>query len=111
MRKLLFRWVVKVLSSLPDASTLVRELTTFRAKVMPAADMLPDWRDGPHDDSVLAVAVAAWMAERWVEPYAGPLFLWPPVPAEFADSPKQALLEQVIAEIDREEDDVGGWWR
>jgi hypothetical protein len=103
---------LKVPSSLPESPALVRELSAFRARVAPATDdTRADWRERPHDDLVLAVTVAAWMAERWVEPYAGPLFLWPPVPAESADSPKQALLEQVIAEMDREEDDVGGWWR
>jgi hypothetical protein len=64
---------LKVPSFLPEASTLVRELSTFRARIPPAADdTLPDWREGPHDDLVLAVAVAAWTAERWIEPYTGP---------------------------------------
>jgi len=32
------------------------------------ADLLDAWRDGPHDDLVLAVAVAAWRAERCLGP-------------------------------------------
>lgn len=55
-----------VSSALAEAPTLVRELQTFRAKVSTAADgSLEDWRERPHDDLVLAVAVAAWFGERF----------------------------------------------
>ena len=43
---------------------LVRELENYRPKViLPTADML-QWRDGAHDDLILAVALAAWGGER-----------------------------------------------
>ena len=65
---------IKVSPGLAESATLVRELTNFRAKVTAAAeDTLESWREGPHDDLVLAVAVAAWEAERhrewaWIIP-------------------------------------------
>ncbi len=56
---------LKVSPSLPEAQTLVRELTAFQVKVTASAnDLLVAWREGPHDDLVLAVAVAAWLGER-----------------------------------------------
>ena len=56
---------LRVALALPEAQTLTRELATFRAKVTvakPESEL--DWRQGDHDDLVLAVAVAAWEAER-----------------------------------------------
>jgi hypothetical protein len=56
---------IKVASCLPEAQILVQELLRFRAKVALAAnDTLDAWREGPHDDLVLAVAIAAWMSEQ-----------------------------------------------
>lgn len=57
---------LKLAASLPHLSTLVRELTAFRVKIDPntAHDSYGAWREGTHDDLVLAVAVAAWWAER-----------------------------------------------
>ncbi len=56
---------LKLATTLPEAGTLVQELTTFRAKPAPASnDPYLDWREGPQDDLVLAVAIAAWRAER-----------------------------------------------
>jgi hypothetical protein len=56
---------IKVAPTLPEAQMLVQELTNFKAKVPTAAsDMLGDWREGQHDDLVLAVAIAAWAGER-----------------------------------------------
>ncbi len=51
--------------SLPDADRLVKELEAFRAKITVSALAEPavDWREGPQDDLVLAVALAAWWAE------------------------------------------------
>jgi hypothetical protein len=60
---------LKVAPSLPEARILVRELENFQVKVTEAAhETFGAWRDGTHDDLVLAVAVAAWQAER-----AGPV--------------------------------------
>ena len=56
---------IKVAPSLPESQTLVQELMSFRAKATLASnDTLDAWREGPHDDLVLAVAIAAWQSER-----------------------------------------------
>jgi hypothetical protein len=45
----------------------VQEFLAFRVKIDPltAHDSYGAWREGAHDDLVLAVAVAAWYAEEW----------------------------------------------
>jgi hypothetical protein len=51
--------------SLPDAALLVRELQNFQVKITAAAnETFGVWREGQHDDLVLAVALACWWAER-----------------------------------------------
>ena len=58
---------LQVAPSLPEAETLVLELLNFRLKPLPAhaaSDPLAAWRDGAHDDLVLAVAIATWKSER-----------------------------------------------
>jgi hypothetical protein len=56
---------LRVASALPDAPVLVRELETYRVKVTESANKtFGAWRDGQHDDLVLAVALAAWVGER-----------------------------------------------
>jgi len=62
---------IQVAPTLMEAATLVRELTMFRAKpVSMTGDPFEAWREGPHDDLVLAVAIAAWEGERH-PPYDG----------------------------------------
>lgn len=57
---------LKVSPALPEAQTLVRELTIFKAKPRTAVEeTLELWREGPHDDLVLAVALAAWEGEAY----------------------------------------------
>ena len=56
---------LQVAPELAEADTLVRELTTFEVRVTSSAnETFGAWREGEHDDLVLAVAVAAWIAER-----------------------------------------------
>jgi hypothetical protein len=56
---------IKVAPRLPEAQTLVKELQNFRVKVTTAANEIYEaWREGQHDDLVLAVGIAAWAAER-----------------------------------------------
>jgi hypothetical protein len=56
---------LRIAPSLPEAATLVRELSTFEAKPTKAdADSLEHWRQGPQDDLVLAVATPCWYGER-----------------------------------------------
>jgi hypothetical protein len=58
---------LKVASALPEAETLKRELLNFRIKVDPktAHDSYEHWREGDHDDLVLAVAMACWFRQYW----------------------------------------------
>jgi len=65
-------------AQLPDASTLRAELKNFRARIganghdsYGAGD---DWRDGNHDDLVLAVALSLWWGERPKPPGLDPNF-------------------------------------
>jgi len=55
---------LKVAPSLPDAQVLVKELESFRMKVTVSAGETEEWRERPHDDLLLAVAVAAWEGEN-----------------------------------------------
>ena len=57
---------LKVAESLPDAKTFIEELLNFKVKIntKTAHDSYEAWREGIHDDLVLAVALAAWYAEK-----------------------------------------------
>src|SRR5262245_22922143 len=56
---------ILVAKGLPEAQTLVKELHTFRVKITKAANETYEaWREGDHDDLVLAVACAAWVGEK-----------------------------------------------
>jgi hypothetical protein len=56
---------LRVAPALPESAMLVRELAAFQLKVSAAAkEELDAWREGTHDDLVLAVAVAAWLGEH-----------------------------------------------
>jgi hypothetical protein len=55
---------LRIAEQLPEAATLVRELLDFRVKVTTAAnDTYGAWREGSHDDLVLALAMATWYRE------------------------------------------------
>jgi hypothetical protein len=57
---------LKIARALKLARTVERELANFRVKITAAANetFAGDWREGEHDDLVLAVALAAYLAER-----------------------------------------------
>jgi hypothetical protein len=56
---------IKVAPALSEAKTLVNELMNFRVKITPAChETFGAWREGLHDDLVLAVAIAVWEGER-----------------------------------------------
>jgi hypothetical protein len=57
-----------VAPTLAEAPTLVKELVNFKMKVKLVADeTLTAWREGVHDDLVLAVAIAAWEGQRYFD--------------------------------------------
>jgi hypothetical protein len=56
---------LKIASQLPEADTLARELQNFTVKITDSAnDVYGAWREGTHDDLVLAVALGLWCASR-----------------------------------------------
>ena len=56
---------LKIASGLDLAETLARELQNFTVKITDAAnDVYGAWREGTHDDLVLAVALAVWKANQ-----------------------------------------------
>lgn len=61
---------LRVAGQLPEAATLVAELRNFRVKVSlgghDAYGAGEDWRQGNHDDVVLAVALALWYGEHGI---------------------------------------------
>lgn len=55
---------LKIAERMPLATTLKNELTQFQIKLTKkGTDTYEAWRDGDHDDLVLAMAVALWYAE------------------------------------------------
>lgn len=56
---------VKFAAGLPEVPTLVSELLNFKVKISQAGrDSYEAWREGIHDDLVLACALAVWHGER-----------------------------------------------
>ena len=52
-------------ADLPETPTLTAELAGFQMKVTAAGhDQYGAWREGAHDDLVLAVALAVWYGEH-----------------------------------------------
>ena len=60
---------LRISESLPEAATLVRELMSMRVKISAAGHdtygAASGAREGPHDDLVLAAALAGWRAKKW----------------------------------------------
>jgi hypothetical protein len=103
---------MKIANALPEARVLTDELSIFGAKVSTAAnDAMCDWRDRPHDDLVLAVAIAAWLGENMPEPYTGPLVYWPLAEGEDAPKEKKTWLQEVVEKMDHEDERRGRGWR
>ncbi len=61
---------LKIAPDIAEANTLVRELQNFQVKISAetAHDSYGAWREGTHDDLVLAVAMALWVGSRPVPP-------------------------------------------
>jgi hypothetical protein len=69
---------LRIADALPDAAVLRAELENFRVKInintghdSYAAGPAEGWREGEHDDLVLAVGIALWLGEAYPPP--GPL--------------------------------------
>lgn len=64
---------LKYAAGLPEVPILVRELLNFRMKITVAAnDTYGTWREGQHDDLVLALGLAVWwLRVGSVRPLAG----------------------------------------
>jgi hypothetical protein len=61
---------LQVARQLPMASVLIKELEAFRVKITASAnETFESWRERDHDDLVLAVAMAAWVGERGLQPF------------------------------------------
>lgn len=64
MQVLLQTGRMQIASSLAEAAVLRKELRDFRVRMSTAGrDQYGTWREGIHDDLVLAVALAAWYGE------------------------------------------------
>ncbi|MBI4748641.1 MAG: hypothetical protein HY774_09125 [Acidobacteria bacterium] len=56
---------LRIAAELPEAEVLVKELINFQVKITDAAnDTYGAWREGQHDDLVLATALALWASEK-----------------------------------------------
>lgn len=67
---------LRVAASLPEAQTLTREMLAFKVTFNATGHDTygNDWRENPHDDMVLAVALSTWAGERtWAPRPAGEL--------------------------------------
>ncbi len=64
---------LRVARELPEAEILINELLNFEVKITaPANDTYGAWREGTHDDLVLAVAMVCW----WVSVAPAPVEIW-----------------------------------
>ena len=60
---------LKVAGDLPEAKLLVEELLNFQVKISPLGhDSYGCWREGTHDDLILATAMACWASEKKLLP-------------------------------------------
>ncbi len=64
---LLRRRRLQIAKGLPESEVLRKELQNFRVKITTAGNETYEaWRDGDHDDLVLATALPCWLGERTV---------------------------------------------
>ena len=65
LQALLHEGTLKIQKDLVDAEALVRELQDFRVNFTDSGRMQFGAREGRHDDLVLALACACWLASDW----------------------------------------------
>jgi hypothetical protein len=69
---LLQREEIDICGHLPESETLVKELGNIRIKVsLGGQDTYGAWREGEHDDLVLAAALACWRGAKKEQPFLG----------------------------------------
>lgn len=57
---------LQIARALPEAETLIRELTNYKVTISDAGhDSYGAWRESIHDDLVFAVGLAVWSADRF----------------------------------------------
>jgi len=67
---------LKIAAELPEAETLASELQNFRYEITRSGnDTYAAWREGDHDDLILAVALAVWALQKTPPP--SPEYLTP----------------------------------
>lgn len=97
---------LKLAKGLPLMPTLERELSTFTAKITSAGNetFTADWREGAHDDLVLAAAIAAWIGENVV---TGPFTVTEDKASRsvLADAPEGVFLKHGEGDSWRREED------
>src|SRR6266699_3563261 len=62
LQSLLHLGALKIHREIPDAAALVHELENFRVQYSDAGHLTFNARSGRHDDLVLALAIATWVA-------------------------------------------------
>jgi hypothetical protein len=74
------------IAALPQRELLAQELRQFRMKPPAGAETVETWRERPHDDLVLAVALACWLGERFPD-FEAPCSI--PNPAHYRTGPSR----------------------
>jgi hypothetical protein len=101
MQSLMQRRLIRFAKKLTLAKTTEKELANFKVKITTAANetFAADWREGQHDDLVLAVALGAWVAENAL---LGPWTLP-------EDRENRSVLDRAPKGVflDRDDDDAG----
>jgi len=60
---------LKIAGSLPEAQILIEELLNFQVKIsVTGHDSYGAWREGTHDDLILATSLACWASEKKLLP-------------------------------------------
>jgi hypothetical protein len=113
LRLLLENGRLKIARKLPGVDVLVRELLNFQVKITASAnETFGAWRQGSHDDLVLALALSAWVAEKQIGPNTGPLVCWPRKESVDLAEDKVACIQRIVRERMLEEDEPDRqWWQ
>jgi hypothetical protein len=70
---------LKVAQNLPHADDFIQELLNFKVKIsLSGHDSYLPWRENTHDDLVLSVSLAAWVAKNLLDlaPIAPPIYIY-----------------------------------